>query len=357
MSQRRRFQAAAALACMIAVSFALTEGDSAVSAPAKRAGAATAPGKNGRIAFRRYLDSGRSTAAIYTIAPNGKTARKITTPGRGVVDDQPDWAPDGSLLLFDRCAPNIPCAIYTVRPDGSGLIRLSPRCSASGPDVETKCEDGEGASFLPDGKHVVYTRATGKVRQLSGWGGQIEHSDIVVRDVSGANLRVLIRSRPFHADYRGAQFSPDGSQLVYGRENSPLARPVGGHALFAARADGSGQRQITPWSLDAGDHPDWSPNGKLILFRSSGGGGKQSQVYVVRPDGSGLRALTRFKPGTTVLSSSFSPDGKWIALSKSGRGGQPDIFVVRVDGTAIRPVTRTASWDSAPDWGRAARGG
>jgi Tol biopolymer transport system component len=223
--------------------------------------------------------------------------------------------------------------------------------------VETRCEDGEGASFLPDGRRVVYTRATGKERQLPGWGAQIEHSDIVVRDMSGANARVLIRSRSFHANYRGAQFSPDGSRLVYGRENAPLARPARGHALFVARADGSGQRQITPWSLDAGDHPDWSPNGKLILFRSSGGGGKQPQVYVVRPDGSGLRALTRFQPGTTVLSYSFSPDGKWIVLSKSGRGGQPDLFVMHADGTAVRPVTRTASWDSAPDWGRAARGG
>jgi hypothetical protein len=71
--------------------------------------------------------------------------------------------------------------------------------------VET-CEDGEGLSFLPDGRRAVYTRATGKEQQLPGWGGQIEHSDIVVRDMSGANLRVvLIRSRPFHADYRGDQ--------------------------------------------------------------------------------------------------------------------------------------------------------
>ena len=79
-------------------------------------------------------------------------------------------------------------------------------------------------------------------------------------------------------------------------------------------------------------------------------GGKQSQIYVVRPDGTGLRQLTRFKAGTAVLSYSFSPDGKWIMFAKSGKGGEPDIFVMRANGTDIRPVTRTNTWDSAPDW-------
>jgi Tol biopolymer transport system component len=267
------------------------------------------------------------------------------------VDDQPDWSPDGSLLVFHRSGT--PFAIYTVKPDGSDLNRLSPRCSASGPNIETKCEDGASASFLPDGKRVVYTRSTGKVRQFPGGEQWIQHSDVVVRDVSGANLRVLIRSGPYAGGYLEPHFSPDGSRLVYARENSPLTKPVGGHALFVARADGRGRRQITPWSLDAGDSPDWSPNGKLIVFRSPARSFEGSQVYVIRPDGTGLRQLTRFKPGTSVLSYSFSPDGKWITFTKSGRGGEPDIFVMRANGRDIRPVTRTTLWDSAPDWGAA----
>ena len=197
----------------------------------------------------------------------------------------------------------------------------------------------------------MYTRATGNERHFPGWGNQIQHSDIVVKDVNGANPRVVIGSRPYAGDYLSAQFSPDGSRLVYVRSNSPLTSFAGAHALFVVRADGSSQRRITPWSLDAGDNPDWSPNGKLILFRSYEGGGKQSQVYVIRPDGSGLRPLTHFKAGTTVLSYSFSPDGKWITFAKSGRGGEPDIFVMRANGKDMRPVTRTALWDSAPDWG------
>jgi Tol biopolymer transport system component len=137
------------------------------------------------------------------------------------------------------------------------------------------------------------------------------------------------------------------------RANSPATKPAGAHAIFVARADGSGKRQITPWALDAGDDPDWSPDGKLILFRSHEGGGEQSQLYVVRSDGTGRRQLSHVKQGTTILSSSYSPDGRWITFGRAGRGGNADVFVMRSNGTAVRPVTRTTAWDSAPDWGPA----
>jgi len=120
--------------------------------------------------------------------------------------------------------------------------------------------------------------------------------------------RASFGSRPFSGGNEAARFSPDGTRLVYVRENSPLVKPAG-RALVVARADGSGQQRITPWSLGAGDSPDWSPNGKLIVFRSPSSSFEGSQIYVVRPDGTGLRQLTRFTPGTSVLSYSFSPTG------------------------------------------------
>ena len=171
------------------------------------------------------------------------------------------------------------------------------------------------------------------------------------RDVDGRNPAVLIRSRPFDGDYNSPHFAPDGERLLFVRQNSPLTKPAHAHAVFVARSDGTSRRRITPWALDAGDDPDWSPNGKLILFRSHEGGGKQGQLYVIRPDGTGMRRLTNFTEGTFVGSASFSPDGKWITFAKSGRGGAADVFVMRADGSGIRPVSSTVRWDSAPDWG------
>ena len=314
---------------------------------------ATLPGNNGRIAFRRYFDPRQSWGAIFTIDADGSGEVQVDHPARGVADDQPDWSPDGSLIGFTRCAPNTPCALYAVEPDGSKLRRLSPPCRGKPPQIESKCEDAANVSFLPDGKHVVYTRSTGLVRRFRNW-EQIQHSDIVVRDLNGRNPRVLIRSKPYAADYNSPQFSPDGSRLLYVRANSPLSSPPLKHAVFVAKADGSGSRRVTDWSLDGGDNPDWSPDGKLILFRSnSSENAPQSQIYVVAPDGSGLRPLTRFDIGTTVLSYSFSPDGTSITFAQTGVAGQPDIFVMNADGTNMRQLTRTKLWDSAPDWGPA----
>ena len=51
---------------------------------------ATTPGKNGKLAFRRYLDNDRTWGAIFVSDADGTGLRQVTRPKRGVVDDQPD---------------------------------------------------------------------------------------------------------------------------------------------------------------------------------------------------------------------------------------------------------------------------
>lgn len=320
----------------------------ALSAPAS----ATTPGVNGRIAFKGYLDPDRSTGAIFTIRPDGTHTDQLTFPAVGTVDDQPDWSPDGSLIAFRRCVPNTVCALYTVRADGTHLRRLSPPCHATPPNIETKCAEESDVAFLPDGRRVVFERATGRVRQFPNGEGFSEHSDIVIRDLSGGHPHVVLRSRPFAGENVQMVVSPDGTRIAFRRLNSPLVRPADGIAIFVMRINGTHLRRITPWALRAGDHPDWSPDGRWILFRSNEDGGfLNSQLYVIHPDGSGRRQITHVSANTMLLSSSFSPDGTRIVYARGGRAGQPDIFTARIDGRDVRRVTRTPRWDSAPDWG------
>jgi Tol biopolymer transport system component len=322
-----------------------------VAAAASVVASATMPGTNGRIAFRRYLNGAHSSSAILTIAADGSGERAVTRSPHGYVDDQPDWAPDGSLLAFSRCpADNGPCALYTIRPDGSGLTRVSKPCAAGA--HETTCPDNSGVAFAPDGRRLVFTESAGHVKPDPRVGNIIERSSIVVEDRNGGHRRTIVHSAPYAADLSWPQFSPDGSRLVYEHANSSRGTPAGKRALFVVDVASGSQKQLTPWSLGAGDNPDWSPDGKWILFRSHVDDPGVSNVYVVHPDGGGLTQLTHFtKRGNVLTSSSFSPDGRSIVLGSAGIGGSADVFVMAADGGDLHPITRTRLWDSAPDWG------
>src|SRR6266540_5874097 len=47
-----------------------------------------------------------------------------------------------------------------------------------------------------------------------------------------------------------------------------LDTSANGRAIYIVNADGTNLRRVTPWRLKAGDHPDWSPDGTSILFRT-----------------------------------------------------------------------------------------
>jgi TolB protein len=312
----------------------------------------TTPGENGRIAFRTFLDPDQTTSAIYSVRPDGTRLLKLTHPRAGVQDTQPDWSPRGNRIGFERCAPDTVCAIYTVRPNGRGLTRLTPPCHAAPPAIETQCVDESSIAFMPGGRRVVFTRATGRVRTFPTGEDFIEHSDIVIRDLSGKHARTVLRSRPFSGDNGQMVASPDGTRLAFQRKNSPLAKPAGAAAVFVVKVNGRHLRRITPWAMDAGDHPDWSPDGRWILFRSNESGGfLDSQLFVIHPDGTGLRQVTHVSADTLLLSASFSPDGRRIVYAQTGKGGVPDIFTIKANGGGRRQLTRTPKWDSAPDWG------
>jgi len=289
---------------------------------------ATAPGENGRIAFRRYFNADHTLGAIFTINPNGTGVKQITHRGRVALDTEPDWSPDGRWIAFQRQVEGKATAIFKVRSDGTHLTRLR-----TDPNVNE-----EFPAWSPSGKRMIFTRfddATGVVA-------------VFIMRADGTHVRQVTPSR---IGGETGQFSPNGTHLVFGGGEAGTNKS----AIFTINLDGTDAHRLTPWKMHAAGQ-DWSPNGRWILFRSHSGQDRTSNLYLVHPGGTGLLRVTHTFSGFPQWGSlSFSPDGTMITvahnLGQEGSGSISHVWVMNLDGSGLRQVTRTARFDSAPDWG------
>ena len=90
--------------------------------------------------------------------------------------------------------------------------------------------------------------------------------------------------------------------------------------------------------------------GDLIAFtrcRELTGCERGSDIWVMRPDATGLKRLTR--DGAHNASPSWSPDGGRIAFV-SGRGGVDQIWTMSADGSHTRRLTAPQALDEEPAW-------
>lgn len=319
---RRKAVLRTLLAAAVAAGLAATLAQATVSASSA---------KNGQIVYRHFH-------SLFVVNADGTGERKLTKPpGERFVDDQPDWSPDGSKIAFHRCTNS--CHVLTVSASGTGLRQLGPNA-----------DDRSEPAWAPNGKQIAYSRFWGRVAD-----DQFERTELYVMNANGGGARAvttITEGKPFSADVIRATWSPDAAQLAFEVKNSKQGVPARRRALFIVRADGTDLRQLTPWELNGGS-PDWSPDGKLIVFRAVGAKEQHGNIFTVHPDGSGLKQLTRYPAPKALELGSFSPDGKWITFSRfSASGPYPDVFAIRPDGTGLRQVTKSGT-NFAPDWGRA----
>ena len=160
--------------------------------------------------------------------------------------------------------------------------------------------------------------------------------DIYLVNADGSGLTALAETPGFEAH---PSWSPDGSEIVY-----DVYPPGTGEGRFVTvwvmNADGSGKVQLTKGSVKGGT-PSWSPDGKQIVFmRDVLQPAERWVMYVVRPDGSGLRRVTRPPSQET---SSAQPDEyfpTWTSSSKLLFLKLGDIFVVNPDGSGLKRLTK-----------------
>jgi hypothetical protein len=355
--------------------FAGGEGDDEDNDNESANGSAT---RNGQIVFRRYFDPDQTKGALFTMNPDGSHVSQITHPPKGWRDESPVWSPDGGKVAFFRQRFDESMSRIMLVDLKSGDTREITHCGPNKGQPKQappgRCASDFDPAWAPDGDSLAFRRILGPEKSCCIIEG------IWIIGLDGSDPHQVTNVDPklpeAYSDF-GPAFSPNGKMLVFDREQrkkAPKLVKLGDeepyyHAVFVQSLHSSGSpqaaRQITPWKLNCQDRPEYSPDGKLVLFRCLPKGEQgPSNLYWVHPDGTGLHQLTQaaaqkqtYWYGGSSFSPSFSEGEGWIAVGRApgyGKRGNADVFRVRIeDGKVVRKVNLTKStiWDSNPSWG------
>ncbi|MHB8645342.1 MAG: TolB family protein, partial [Thermomicrobiales bacterium] len=142
--------------------------------------------------------------------------------------------------------------------------------------------------------------------------------------------------------------SPDGTQIAF------IWNKDGQFQLYVVPVAGGEPRQLTD-DADAAQMPDWTPDGRSVLFRRDHDGDENTNLLLIPASGGAPHHVT--ENGTTVDGSpSFTPDGRTVVFG-SNPDGPYHIYRVSVDGGRPQQLTRGEDSELAvkvsPDGGRA----
>ncbi|MDP9330040.1 MAG: hypothetical protein M3P11_05295 [Actinomycetota bacterium] len=355
----------------------------AVTGPAQ----AKTPARNGQILFIRF-DFGIEDDHVFTANPDG--SHEVQLPPLSAGAECPSWSPDGTKVLENTAGSNGLGRPATVNPDGTGFKLLdnpdpdlllgcgnwSPdmaRISMEGLDFTKprkngiyteRAADGGGLfrvtsnpggddnpkGYSPDGSKILFDRTVE--------GGDGNNNGLFVVNVDGTGLRQLNPPR-LQIECCSQGWSPDGTRVVFAADFKSSTGSGSQTALFVINADGTGLRQLTPDGFGAVG-PSWSPDGRLIVFNNTvqpSGPRASLQIYVVHPDGSGRRRITKPTDGDISFDPVWSPDSAKLLFGRihgTQGGHQEDLWIANVDGTGLIQVTDTAGanfFEDPAGWG------
>ncbi len=144
------------------------------------------------------------------------------------------------------------------------------------------------------------------------------------------------------------EISPEGSRVVFlSARNDPNPSPPNLlYDIYVINSDGTELQQLTSTTA-AEDHPDWSPDGKSILFDADYDGDGYYEIYIMDATGGDPQRLTHNRANEQFAD--WSPDGSRIAFA-SDRNGNWDIFSMNVDGTGEVQLTNSPDYELFPAW-------
>ena len=277
-----------------------------------------------RIAFRSARDGG----GLYVMGRTGEAPRGVAPGGRS-----PAWSPDGQSLVYSTVAAAMPTSRAVV-----GNLRIVRIDTGEVRDLTT--QDALNPSWSPNAKFVAFWGLS----RVPG-GGLTSKRDIWVIPAAGGTPWQITDDQ--HVDWTPT-WTPDSSALFFASNRG------GSMNLWRVGIDpDTGHRTSEPQAVT-------TPAGYVGLARLSASG--SSLVYESRETSTNIYrgafdavrgAVGELQPVTTGSRSfrfvDLSPDGQWLVLGTSYLQ-QEDLFISKPDGSGLRQLTTDAANDRFPEW-------
>jgi TolB protein len=167
--------------------------------------------------------------------------------------------------------------IYTMNDDGSRIQRLTDN-----PLADRK------ARWSPDGRKIVFERAFTH-----------ENRKIFIMDADGRN-EYLLTDTP--ADYRNPAWHPDGNHIAFSVQEAKTT-----DLAVMNLQTGKVKRLINNPEGGLSESPNWSPNGRQLVFEHSDEFGRN--IWTMTADGK--RAKRRSPPSEEILLIRYRP--RWAS--------------------------------------------
>jgi Tol biopolymer transport system component len=292
------------------------------------------PGKNGKIVFDSFLP-GQADSEIVTLSynPNGGPVPEDPDPqltDNTAPDSGAAWSPNGKRIAFERNSD-----IWVMNADGTNQTRLTNNAIID-----------SNPTWSPNGKKIAF---------VSERDGDLDIWAMKPVPEGPTNVPQNLTNDPVGAFDSDPAWSPllaDGSTRVAFHRNGDV---------WTVNPANLAKQQITTEPTGSDSFPNWSPNGRRIVFQSNRNTvafpntGNDQEIYTIKAvpetDSTGTNEPRRLTDNTARDEApAWSPEGSHIAFMSNRRDNNLEIWVMSTlsDDNAVR-LTNNRGIDEYPD--------